>query len=263
MNDDGLEQGYISLTRIIHMYIPRTEEIVLKIITAAKISNKFSRESQYISNTLWRGSPYVWNVSFLRIFMCDMTHSEVTSLVDGDDIRSHMWKSHVKEHGRSCHACEESRERWHVVRGWFGYNTFVDDLVCGWFHPWMISTLLVLVMYLVDTNHSYGWFVLKTMSHVTHIYTTSHIKQWVTSHIYIYHSYEWFVSHIYICIYIYVYICVTWLIFLYDVAHLDVMSSVDHDDVEQVYICLTWIIHMCIHVWRDSLRHHVVNDYDN
>ena len=37
--------------------IPRTEEIGLKIITTAKSSHKFSRESPYISNTFSRESP--------------------------------------------------------------------------------------------------------------------------------------------------------------------------------------------------------------
>ena len=36
---------------------PQTEEIGLKIITTAKISNEFSRESPYISNTFSRQSP--------------------------------------------------------------------------------------------------------------------------------------------------------------------------------------------------------------
>jgi len=36
---------------------PQTEEIGLKIITTAKNSNKFSRESPYISNTFSRQSP--------------------------------------------------------------------------------------------------------------------------------------------------------------------------------------------------------------
>ena len=38
-------------------YTPQTEEIGLKIITTAKISNKFSQESPYISNTFSRESP--------------------------------------------------------------------------------------------------------------------------------------------------------------------------------------------------------------
>jgi len=35
---------------------PRTDEIMLKMITTAKISNKFSRESRYVSNTFSRES---------------------------------------------------------------------------------------------------------------------------------------------------------------------------------------------------------------
>jgi len=78
----------------------------------------------------------VRNASFVRIFMCDMTHSEVTSLVDGDDIRSHVWKSHVKEHERSGHACEKSCEAvtsfvddLDMTRSWMIWS--VDDLVRG------------------------------------------------------------------------------------------------------------------------------------
>ena len=37
--------------------IPLMEEIVLQIITTAEISNKFSRESPYISNTISREAP--------------------------------------------------------------------------------------------------------------------------------------------------------------------------------------------------------------
>jgi len=43
----------------------RTDEIMLKMITAAKISNKFSRESPYISNTFSRESPK-FQTSFQR-----------------------------------------------------------------------------------------------------------------------------------------------------------------------------------------------------
>jgi len=46
------------LMDIVALY-PRTEEIVLKVITTAKISNKFSQESKYISNTLSRESPKI------------------------------------------------------------------------------------------------------------------------------------------------------------------------------------------------------------
>ena len=38
-------------------YMPQTEEIGLKIITTAKIINRFSQESPYISNTFSRESP--------------------------------------------------------------------------------------------------------------------------------------------------------------------------------------------------------------
>jgi len=37
--------------------IPQTEEIGIKIITTANISNKISRESPYLSNTFYRESP--------------------------------------------------------------------------------------------------------------------------------------------------------------------------------------------------------------
>ena len=45
--------------------IPRTEEIGLEIITTAKISNKFSLNSPYISNTLYQKSPK-FQTDFLR-----------------------------------------------------------------------------------------------------------------------------------------------------------------------------------------------------
>ena len=46
---------YMYINVCVYIY-PRTEEIVLKIITTAKISNKFSPQSPYISNTLSRES---------------------------------------------------------------------------------------------------------------------------------------------------------------------------------------------------------------
>jgi len=48
--------GYIYIHMLLYHNIPRTEEIVLRIITTAKIFNKLARESPYISNTLSRES---------------------------------------------------------------------------------------------------------------------------------------------------------------------------------------------------------------
>ena len=48
--------GYIYIHMLLYHNIPRTEEIVLRIITTAKFFNKLARESPYISNTLSRES---------------------------------------------------------------------------------------------------------------------------------------------------------------------------------------------------------------
>jgi len=57
MKNEHFFHTYIFMTESHHASIPQTEEIRLKMITTANISNKFSYDSPYISNTFSRESP--------------------------------------------------------------------------------------------------------------------------------------------------------------------------------------------------------------
>ena len=57
MRQSGKADKTRSNLKIDNHFDPQTEEIRLQIITTAKNSNKFARESPYISNTFSRETP--------------------------------------------------------------------------------------------------------------------------------------------------------------------------------------------------------------
>ena len=98
-----------------HTLVPRTEEIGLKIITTANISNTFSRESPYIWNTFPRESP-TFHSGFLvsrrsenrpiwrsKYFQSDLRREWLSATPARESCPTHIYES--------CHAYERFMSR--------------------------------------------------------------------------------------------------------------------------------------------------------